>query len=52
VLGGGDAQRAHDLAAAMPASCRAADEGAPGALLAAALDCLADAAARARLPAP
>ena len=51
VLGGADAQRAHDLAAAMPPACRAADGEAPGTLLAGALDGLADAAARARLPA-
>ena len=51
VLGGADAQRAHDLAAAMPPSCRAAGGEAPGTLLASALDALADAAARARLPA-
>ena len=51
VLGGADAQRAHDLAAAMPPSCRAADGQAPGTLLSGALDGLADAAARARLPA-
>ncbi len=51
VLGGADAQRAHDLAAAMPPSCRAAGGQAPGALLSGALDGLADAAARARLPA-
>ena len=50
VLGGADAQRAHDLAAAMPPSCRAAGGEAPGTLLAGALDALADAAARARLP--
>jgi SNF2 family DNA or RNA helicase len=50
VLGGADAQRASDLAAAMPASCRAAGGQAPGPLLADALDALADAAARARLP--
>jgi superfamily II DNA or RNA helicase len=50
VLGGADAQRAHDLAAAMPPSCRAADGQPPGPLLAGALDALADAAARARLP--
>jgi SNF2 family DNA or RNA helicase len=49
VLGGDDAQRARDLAAAMPPSCRAADAEPPGPLLAGALDCLADAAARARL---
>ena len=51
VLGGADAQRAHDLAAAMPPSCRAAGDELPGPLLAGALDALADAAARARLPA-
>ena len=50
VLGGADAQRAHDLAAAMPPSCRAVGGEAPGTLLASALDALADAAARARLP--
>jgi len=49
VLGGEDAQRARDLAAAMPPSARAADAEPPGPLLAGALDCLADAAARARL---
>ena len=52
VLGGADAQRAHDLAAAMPPSCRAATGQAPGALLGSALDALADAAARTRLTAP
>jgi superfamily II DNA or RNA helicase len=51
VLGGTDAQRAHDLAAAMPAACRAASGEAPGLLLGSALDALADAAARTRLPA-
>ncbi len=57
VLGGADAERARDLAAAMPPACRAAvadgepDGSAPGPLLAAALDRLADAAARGRLPA-
>ena len=50
VLGGADAQRANDLAAAMPPSCRAAGGQLPGPLLASALDTLADAAARARLP--
>jgi SNF2 family DNA or RNA helicase len=44
-------QRARDLAAAMPPSCRAATGQAPGALLRSALDALADAAARARLTA-
>jgi superfamily II DNA or RNA helicase len=51
VLGGADAQRAHDLAAAMPPSCRSAGAQAPGPLLGSALDALADAAARTRLPA-
>ena len=51
VLGGADAQRAYDLAAAMPPSCRAAGDQAPGPLLAEVLDALADAAARPRLPA-
>jgi superfamily II DNA or RNA helicase len=58
VLGGADAQRARDLAAAMPPSCRAASadspsagQQAPGPLLAGALEALTDAAARARLPA-
>ena len=50
VLGGADVQRARDLAAAMPASCRAVAGDPPGVLLAAALDGLADAAARTRLP--
>ena len=52
MLGGADAQRARDLAAAMPPSCRAAAGQAPGTLLGSALDALADAAARARLTAP
>src|SRR6266704_2101320 len=51
VLGGTDAQRARDLAAAMPPSCRAVAGTAPGTLLGSALDALADAAARARLTA-
>ncbi|HEY2270686.1 MAG TPA: DEAD/DEAH box helicase, partial [Streptosporangiaceae bacterium] len=54
VLGGADVQRARDLAAAMPPVCRAASSGqgaqAPGLLLGDALDALADAAVRARLP--
>jgi SNF2 family DNA or RNA helicase len=50
VLGGTDAQRARDLAAAMPAACRAVAGEPPEVLLAAALDGLADAAARTRLP--
>src|SRR5580692_6433493 len=52
VLGGADAQRARDLAAAMPASCRCAGDLSAGLLLADALDALTDAAARTRLPAP
>jgi superfamily II DNA or RNA helicase len=52
VLGGTDVQRARDLAAAMPASCRAVAGDPPGVLLAGALDDLADAAARTRLPGP
>ncbi|HEY4853802.1 MAG TPA: SNF2-related protein, partial [Streptosporangiaceae bacterium] len=51
VLSGAGAQRARELAAAMPALCRATQPaGEPPALvLAAALDALSDAAARARL---
>ena len=52
VLGGADAQRARDLAAAMPPSGRAVAGQAPGTLLGSALDALADAAARVRLTAP
>src|SRR5262245_38455417 len=52
VLGGADAQRARDLAAAMPPSCRAVAGDAPGTLFGSALDALTDAAARARLTAP
>jgi SNF2 family DNA or RNA helicase len=54
VLSGADADYARELAAALPAVCRAAGEGAadtaPGPLLAATLDALADAMARTRLP--
>jgi len=54
VLSGADADYARELAAALPAVCRAAAEGAadtaPGPLLAAMLDALADAIARTRLP--
>ena len=50
VLGGADVQHARDLAAAMPPSCRAAGPEPPGEVLAGALEGLADAAARARLP--
>jgi SNF2 family DNA or RNA helicase len=51
VLSGGDAQRARDLAAAMPPLCRAADGARDSSVqvLHGALDGLADAAARARL---
>jgi superfamily II DNA or RNA helicase len=51
VLSGADAQRARDLAAAMPPLCRAADGAreSSAAVLTGALDGLADAAARARL---
>jgi SNF2 family DNA or RNA helicase len=50
VLSGADAQRARDLAAAMPPLCRAAAGSEPSAVLVTdALDALADAAARARL---
>jgi len=51
VLSGADAQRARDLAAAMPPLCRAADGARDSsvAVLTGALDGLADAAARARL---
>ncbi len=51
VLSGADAQRARDLAAAMPPLCRALDgaSAASAQLLTDALDALADAAARARL---
>jgi len=51
VLGGADAQRGHELAAAMPPSCRAVAGEPPGLLLAGALESLTDAAARCRLPA-
>jgi SNF2 family DNA or RNA helicase len=51
VLSGADAPRARDLAAAMPPLCRATQAAGepPAPVLAAALDSLADAAARARL---
>jgi superfamily II DNA or RNA helicase len=52
VLGAADAQRARELAAAMPPLCRAADDAPAGTVLAGALDALADSAARTRLPAP
>ncbi len=55
VLTAADAQRARELAAAMPPLCRAAGEEpapAPGAVLAGALDAFADSAARTRLQAP
>jgi SNF2-related domain/SNF2 Helicase protein/Helicase conserved C-terminal domain len=50
VLSAADAQRARELAAAIPAACRAAADIAPGPLLAGMLDALADATARSRLP--
>jgi SNF2 family DNA or RNA helicase len=50
VLSAADAQWARELAAAMPAACRAVEETAPGPLLAGMLDELADATARTRLP--
>src|SRR5215469_9210759 len=52
VLGAADAQRARELAAAMPPLCRAAGDAAAGPVLAEALDAFADAAARGRLQAP
>jgi len=52
VLAAADAQRARDLAAAMPPLGRAAGEAPAGTVLAEALDAFADAAARARLQAP
>jgi len=52
VLSAADAQRARDLAAAMPPLCRAAEDTAAGSVLAEALDAFADAAARARLRVP
>ncbi len=54
VLSGADACYARELAAALPAVCRAAADGAadtsPGPMLAAMLDALADATTRTRLP--
>jgi SNF2 family DNA or RNA helicase len=50
VLSAADAQRARELAAAMPPVCRAAAEVAPGPLVAGMLDALADITARTRLP--
>ncbi len=50
VLSAADAQRARELAAAIPAVCRSAADTAPGPLLAGMLDALADATARTRLP--
>ncbi|MGH3171440.1 MAG: DEAD/DEAH box helicase [Trebonia sp.] len=49
VLAAGDAQRARELAAAMPPLLRAADDVSAGALLADALDTLADSAVRSKL---
>ncbi|HEX4093775.1 MAG TPA: DEAD/DEAH box helicase [Trebonia sp.] len=50
VLSAADGQRARELAGAIPAACRAADDAAPGPLVAGMLDALADATARTRLP--
>ena len=50
VLTAADAQRARELAAAIPPACRAAADTAPGPLLAGMLDALADATVRTRLP--
>jgi superfamily II DNA or RNA helicase len=52
VLAAADAQRARELAAAMPPLCRAAGEESAGTLLADVLDAFADCAARTRLQAP
>ena len=54
VLGAADAQRARELAAAMPPLCRAAGtaQATAGTVLAETLDAFADAAARTRLQAP
>ena len=54
VLGAADAQRARELAAAMPPLCRAAGtaQATAGTVLAEMLDAFADAAARTRLQAP
>ena len=49
VLSAADAQRARELAAAIPPACRAAADAGPGPLLAGMLDALADATARTRL---
>jgi SNF2 family DNA or RNA helicase len=50
VLSGPDAQRARELAVAMPPACRAADDTEPGPLIAGMLDALSDALVRTRLP--
>ena len=52
VLAATDAQRARELAAAMPPLLRAGEDTPPGPLLAGMLDTLADAEARTRLPGP
>src|SRR5215472_16192709 len=52
VLSAADAQRARELAAAIPPLCRAADDVPAGIALAGALDALADSAARTRLQGP
>ena len=50
VLSAADAQRARELAAAMPPACRAADDAEPGPLIAGMLDALSDALVRTGLP--
>ncbi|MBO0804171.1 MAG: DEAD/DEAH box helicase, partial [Nocardiopsaceae bacterium] len=50
VLAAADAQRARELAAAMPPLLRAAEETPPGSLLSEVLDAFADSQARSRLP--
>jgi hypothetical protein len=52
VLAAADAQRARELAAAMPPLCRAADDAPAGTALADMLDAFTDSAARARVQAP
>jgi SNF2 family DNA or RNA helicase len=52
VLAAADAQRARELATAMPPLCRAAGDTPAGTLLASMLDTLADSAARAQLRVP
>ncbi|MBO0820718.1 MAG: SNF2 helicase-associated domain-containing protein, partial [Nocardiopsaceae bacterium] len=52
VLAAADAQRARELAAAMPPLLRSAEDPSPGSLLADLLDTFADSQARTRLPGP